>query len=75
MNFGNQTQEEKVCNDFDQKTETGMNFCENQHSDYDLLFRDDKMIKRLTQALFALKIGSFRDLMLVPQVVSALGHV
>jgi len=75
LNFGNQTQEEKVCNDFDQKTETGMNFCENQHSDYDLLFRDDKMMKRLTQALFALKIGSFRDLMLGPQVVSALGHV
>ena len=48
--------------------------CYSRH-DQDLLFRDDKMMSRLTRALFALKIGSFRDLMLGPQVVSGLGHV
>ena len=76
LNFGNETLEEN--NDHsDHKTAeyySGTEFCENQQYD-DLLFRDDKMMKRLTQALFALKLGSFRDLMLGPQVVSGLGHV
>ena len=78
LNFGNETHEENSNNDSDQyKTAdyySGTEFCENQQYD-DLLFRDDKMMKRLTQALFALKLGSFRDLMLGPQVVSGLGHV
>jgi len=76
LNFGNETHEENN-NDSDHKTAeyySGTEFCENQQYD-DLLFRDDKMMKRLTQALFALKLGSFRDLMLGPQVVSGLGHV
>jgi len=78
LNFGNETHEENSNNDSDyHKTAeyySGTEFCENQQYD-DLLFRDDKMMKRLTQALFALKLGSFRDLMLGPQVVSGLGHV
>jgi len=76
LNFGNETHEE-TNNDSGHKTAeyySGTEFCENQQYD-DLLFRDDKMMKRLTQALFALKLGSFRDLMLGPQVVSGLGHV
>lgn len=76
LNFGNETHEENNT-DSDHKTAeyySGTEFCENQQYD-DLLFRDDKMMKRLTQALFALKLGSFRDLMLGPQVVSGLGHV
>merc|ERR1712200_359010 len=53
------------------QNDSGTKFCENQRRhDQDLLFRDDKMMSRLTRALFALKIGSFRDLMLGPQVVS-----
>ena len=78
LNFGNETHEENSNNDSDHhKTAeyySGTEFCENQQYD-DLLFRDDKMMKRLTQALFALKLGSFRDLMLGPQVVSGLGRV
>ena len=76
LNFGNETHEENN-NDSGHKTAeyySGTEFCENQQYD-DLLFRDDKMMKRLTQALFALKLGSFRDLMLGPQVVSGFGHV
>lgn len=76
LNFGNETHEENN-NDSGHKTAeyySGTEFCENQQYD-DLLFRDDKMMKRLTQALFALKLGSFRDLMLGPQVVSGLGRV
>ena len=79
LNFGNETHEENSNNDHSDRHKTaeyysGTEFCENQQYD-DLLFRDDKMMKRLTQALFALKLGSFRDLMLGPQVVSGLGHV
>jgi len=76
LNFGNETHEENN-NDSGHKTAeyySGTEFCENQQYD-DLVFRDDKMMKRLTQALFALKLGSFHDLMLGPQVVSGLGHV
>jgi len=66
--------------DFDQKyrqnPEYGTKICENQRRyDQELLFRDDKMMSRLTQAIFALKVGSFKDLMLGPQVVTGLGHV
>jgi len=77
LNFGNETHEEIETNDFDhhlQKQPPGTKFCENQRQN-DLLFRDDIMRSRLTRALFALKIGSFRDLMLGPQVVTGLGHV
>merc|ERR1711997_403256 len=77
LNFGNETHEEIETNDFDhhlQKQPPGTKFCENQRQN-DLLFRDDIMKSRLTRALFALKIGSFRDLMLGPQVVTGLGHV
>jgi hypothetical protein len=77
LNFGNETHEENETNDFDhhlQKQPPGTKFCENQRQN-DLLFRDDIMKSRLTRALFALKIGSFRDLMLGPQVVTGLGHV
>jgi len=79
LNFGNETHEENSNNDHSDRHKTaeyysGTEFCENQQYD-DLLFRDDKMMKRLTQALFALKLGSFRDLMLGPQVVSGLGRV
>merc|ERR1739838_934987 len=78
LNFGNETHEENNNNDSDHhKTAeyySGTEFCENQQYD-DLIFRDDKMMKRLIQAFFALKPGSFRDLMLGPQVVSGLGHV
>merc|ERR1712223_1690946 len=81
LNFANETHEENNNEnvDFDQKNrqnESGTKFCENQRRhDQDLLFRDDQMMTRLTRALFALKIGSFRDLMLGPQVVTGLGHV
>ena len=78
LNFGNETHEENETNEFDhhlQKQPPGTTkFCENQRQN-DLLFRDDIMKSRLTRALFALKIGSFRDLMLGPQVVTGLGHV
>merc|ERR1739844_342332 len=77
LNFGNETHEENNNDSGHHKTAeyySGTEFCENQQYD-DLLFRDDKMMKRLTQALFALKLGSFQDLMLGPQVVSGLGHV
>lgn len=40
-----------------------------------LMLREHVMMSRLTKALFALKIGSFRDLMLGPQVISGWGHV
>jgi len=45
------------------------------HHIQDDLLREHVMISRLTRALFALKIGSFRDLMLGPQFASNLGHV
>merc|ERR1712223_1152996 len=80
LNFGNETHEEnEQTNDFDNNLQkrqpSGIKFCENQRQN-DLLFREnDIMMSRLTRALFALKIGSFRDLMLGPQVVTGLGHV
>jgi len=81
FNFGNETHHEENSENVDyhqkyRQNDPGTKFCENQRRhDQDLLFRDDKMMSRLTRALFALKIGSFRDLMLGPQVVSGLGHV
>lgn len=39
------------------------------------MLKEHVMMSRLTKALFALKIGSFRDLMLGPQVISGWGHV
>jgi len=79
--IGNETHNEENSENVDyhqkyRQNDSGTKFCENQRRhDQDLLFRDDKMMSRLTRALFALKIGSFRDLMLGPQVVSGLGHV
>merc|ERR1712241_355725 len=63
LNFANETHNEENV-DFDQKYRqnvfSGTKFCENQRRhDQDLLFRDDKMMSRLTNAIFALKIGSF----------------
>ena len=53
-------------------------FCLQDHQiNQNLMFlkEDHLMSNRLTRALFALKIGSFRDLMLGPQVMHGIGTV
>jgi hypothetical protein len=43
--------------------------------DHNPLFKDNLMMSRLTKALFALKVGSVRDLMIGPHITSGLGYV
>jgi len=53
-------------------TSTTNNFGCYQQDD---LLKEHVMMSRLTRALFALKIGSFRDLMIGPQLLTAFDHV
>lgn len=48
--------------------------CPHQTSIHNELLKEHEMISRLTNSLFALKIGTFRDLMVGSQMISALGH-
>lgn len=49
--------------------------CPHQTSNHEDLLKEHEMMSRLTKALFALKIGTFRDLMLGPHIISGLGNV
>ena len=48
--------------------------CPHQTSIHNELLKEHEMISRLTNSLFALKIGTFRDLMVGSQMISGLGH-
>jgi len=47
--------------------------CPHQTSIHNELLKEHEMISRLTNSLFALKIGTFRDLMVGSQMISGLG--
>jgi hypothetical protein len=48
--------------------------CPHQTSIHNELLKEHEMISRLTNSLFALKIGTFRDLMVGSQMIAGLGH-
>ena len=49
--------------------------CPHETSIHNELLHEHEMMSRLTKALFALKIGSFRDIMLGPHMMTGLGNV
>ena len=49
--------------------------CPQETSIHNELLHEHEMMSRLTKALFALKIGSFRDIMLGPHMMTGLGNV
>ena len=72
----NQWNNESKAELFNKDDNDMTHFCQFDHRNQDLnMLREDVIMNRLTRALFALKIGSFRDLMLGPQSFSGMGHV
>ena len=54
---------------------TNIKPCPHETSIHNELLHEHEMMSRLTKALFALKIGSFRDIMLGPHLMTGLGNV